>query len=110
MAQAEYAIVTATYPDSQTAKQAAMQLVDMRLAACVQLFPINSVYLWQGEICDENETVLVIKSRASLFDAVRAAIEANHPYEVPEIVQIPIADGLPAYLRWISDCTEGAVP
>jgi periplasmic divalent cation tolerance protein len=103
----EYSIIISTYADKDLAKEIAKTLVELRLAACVQMFPINSVYLWKDEICDENEIMLLIKSRTDLFDKIAAAIKAYHPYEVPEIVQIPIADGLPKYLRWIGDCTAG---
>ena len=80
-------------------------LVEQRLAACVQMFPIESVYLWKGKICEEGEVMLLIKSRTELFDKIAATIRQVHPYEVPEIVQMPITDGLPEYLQWIEECT-----
>ena len=99
----EYSIVITTYPDKESAKQAAKLLVGKRLAACVQAFPIESVYFWQGNVCEDNEITLFIKSRTVLFEKITAAIKQNHSYEVPEIIQIPIADGLPDYLKWIGD-------
>ena len=102
----EYAMIITTFPDRESAKKAARILVEKRLAACVQMFPIESVYLWKGEICDDNEIVLFIKSRAALFTKIADTIKGIHPYEMPEIIQLPIADGLPEYLRWIGDCTE----
>ena len=98
----DYSIITATYPDKESAKRTAKLLVEQRLAACVQIFPIESVYLWQGEICDECEVMLLVKSRVALFDKIVAVIRENHSYEVPEIAQVPITDGLPEYLKW--DC------
>jgi periplasmic divalent cation tolerance protein len=102
----EYSLIIATFPDKASAKTTAKLLVEKRLAACAQLFQIESIYLWKGEICDENEVMLFIKSRTALFDEIAAAIKKSHTYEVPEIVQIPLTDGLPAYLQWIADCTE----
>jgi len=81
-------------------------LVMRRLAACVQLLPINSVYSWKGEICDDDEVVLLIKSSAALFDEIATAIKDAHSYEVPEIIQLPIIGGLPEYLKWIDNNIE----
>ena len=102
----EYSVIKATCPDKDSAKKIAKLLVEQRLAACVQMFPIESVYLWKDEVCDENEVMLFIKSRTALFDVISAAIKENHSYEVPEIIQIPITDGLPEYLNWLGECTE----
>jgi len=101
----EYSMILSTFPDKTAAKRAAKMLVEQRLAACVQMFPLDSVYLWKGEICEDGEMMLFIKSRTELFDKVSAAIREVHPYEVPEIVQVPITDGLPEYLQWIGACT-----
>ena len=102
----EYSAIMATFPDNESAKKIAKLLVERRLAACVQMFPINSVYLWKGEVCDENEIMLFIKSRTALFEQISAAIKENHSYEVPEIIQLPITDGLPDYLNWIDGCVS----
>jgi periplasmic divalent cation tolerance protein len=101
----EYSIITTTYPDKESAKSVAKLLIEKRLVACAQIFPIESMYLWQGQIHDEDETILIAKSKTLLFDKIVATIRDNHTYEVPQIVQIPITDGLPEYLRWIGDCT-----
>jgi len=102
----EYAMVISTCSDRASAKVIAQLLVEQRLAACVQMLPAESVYRWQGEICEDSEIVLFIKTRAVLFDKVAAKIRELHTYEVPEIIQVPIADGLPDYLNWIGDCTK----
>ena len=102
----EYSMVISTCADKETADAIAKVLVKTRLASCVQMFPIESVYLWKGTICDKGEIMLFIKSKSGLFDKVSAAIKANHPYEVPEIILVPIGEGLPEYLNWIDDCTE----
>jgi len=102
----EYAMIISTFPDRETAKKAAKLLIDKRLAACVQMFPIESVYFWKGDICEDSEIALFIKSRAALFADIADTIRELHPYEVPEIIQLSIADGLPEYLGWIGGCTE----
>ena len=103
--QTDYSIAITTYPNKEAAKRAAVLLVEQKLAACVQMFPVESVYFWQGEICDDKEVLLFIKSKTVLFDKIAAVIRENHTYEVPEIVQVPICGGLPEYLNWIDGCT-----
>ena len=103
----EHSIIMSTCPDKETAKAIAGLLVESKLAACVQLFPIESVYTWEGEVCESGEVALMIKSKTALFEEITAAIKENHGYEVPEIIQLRITDGLPDYLRWIDDCTKG---
>jgi len=104
--QSAYILILTTVPDRESAKIIAKLLVETKLAACVQLFPIESIYTWKNEICNENEIVLFIKSKPALFDKIKSAIKENHSYEVPEIIQIPITDGLPDYLKWIDDCVN----
>jgi periplasmic divalent cation tolerance protein len=99
----DYTIITTTYPDKDSAKTAAKILVEQKLAACVQLLPIDSIYSWQGKICEESEVMLLIKTRTALFNEVAEAIKSNHSYQVPEIVQIPIIGGSSEYLGWIGD-------
>ena len=88
-------MIITTTADKESAKSIAGLLVEKRLAACVQMFPIESVYFWQGKICDENEIALFIKSKTALFSKISELIREIHTYEVPEIIQIPIIDGLP---------------
>ena len=102
----EYAIVITTCPDHETVRGVIGALMEKQLAACVQIFPIESVYTWEGKLCQEREFALHIKSRTALFDEIKTAIDENHGYEVPEIVQIPITDGLPKYLNWIGENTR----
>jgi len=106
----EYSTVITTCPDKNSAKKIANRMVENRLVACVQMFPIESVYRWKNEICNENEIVLFMKSKPEMFDKIVATIKENHTYEVPEIIQIPITDGLPEYLNWIDDCVEKLEP
>jgi len=101
-----FSIIITTTASKESAKNIARLLVEKKLAACGQIFPIESIYFWQGKVCEENETMLFIKSRTAFFDEIKTAIKENHSYEVPEIIQIPITDGLPEYLKWINDCTR----
>ena len=104
-----YSMIITTAAGKEPAKKIARLLVEKHLAACVQMFPIESVYFWQNKICEENETALLIKSKTGLFEEIKAAIKENHAYEVPEIIQIPITDGLPEYLKWIDNCTNNMI-
>ena len=106
----EYSTIITTCPDKKSAKKIANQLVENRLVACVQMFPIESVYRWKNEICNENEIVLFMKSKPEMFDKIMTTIKENHTYEVPEIIQISITDGLPEYLNWVDDCVEKLEP
>ena len=99
----EYSLVITTCADKESARRLAGIIVEQKLAACVQLIPIESIYVWDGAVCDENETLLFIKTGTALFDDLAAAIKSNHAYEVPEIIKISITDGLPEYLRWIGE-------
>ena len=99
----DYSVIISTFPDKDSAKSAAKLLVEKRLASCVQLLPIDSIYSWQGEICDENEIMLFIKSRTDSLGEIMTLIKEIHTYEVPEIIQIPITDGLPEYLKWMEN-------
>jgi periplasmic divalent cation tolerance protein len=93
---------TAGSPD--VARRIAMGLVENHEAACVSIIPgLRSIYRWQGEICDDGEWLLLIKSSRSRFEDVRARIRGLHSYDVPEIVAVPLTDGDPAYLQWLND-------
>ncbi|HOS98721.1 MAG TPA: divalent-cation tolerance protein CutA [Deltaproteobacteria bacterium] len=98
-------MVMCSCPDNGSAAGLARALVENRLAACVQIVPIQSVYAWKGEICTEEERFLLIKTRAVLYGPIEAYITANHPYELPEIVMIPLQEGLESYLSWIDAMT-----
>ena len=100
----EYLLVTTTCADKESAMRLADVLIEARLAACVQLMPIESVYVWKNEVCNENEILLLIKTKTALYDKLADVIRKNHPYEVPELIQLPITGGSPEYLRWIDDC------
>jgi periplasmic divalent cation tolerance protein len=100
-------IVLCSCPGETVADRIASALVEERLAACVSRIPgIVSTYRWQGEVRRENEVLLLIKTASERFDALREHIVALHPYELPEIVAVDIARGLPAYLDWIAGATR----
>ncbi|HYK88231.1 MAG TPA: divalent-cation tolerance protein CutA [Acidobacteriota bacterium] len=86
------------------AQRIANELVEAGEAACVNIVPgIRSIYRWEGKLCDEAELLLLIKSSADRFDAVRSRIRQLHTYQLPEIIAVPIAAGDPDYLRWIDE-------
>ncbi len=96
-----------TTVDSETrAASLATDLVERRLAACVQQIRIASRYRWQGEVQCDDEILLLVKTSAAAAAAAMQAIEADHPYDVPEIIALPVADGLPAYLEWLTKETS----
>lgn len=98
-------------PDTATAHRIAESLVSRGLAACVNVLPgVQSIYRWQGRTERADETLLFAKTTAAQFAALREQIVAMHPYELPEIVAVEIADGLPSYLAWIAAETGGACP
>ena len=95
-------IVLTTCGNAADAERIARALLDRRLAACVNIIPgIRSLYHWQGRIEDDSELVLLIKTTAAAVEALEAALVEAHPYDVPEVVVLPIEDGSPAYLGWI---------
>ena len=89
------------------AEMLAQHLVETRLAACVQVMPVKSFYVWQGESRREAEYLLLVKTRAALYAQVEAFIIAHHPYETPEILQLPVTAGSSAYLQWLGASTQG---
>ena len=107
---AEAAIVVLTnLPDRASAGKLARDLIERRLAACVNVgATVESIYHWRGEIETATEVPLAIKTRAVLFSKVEAAIRRFHPYELPEIVAVPITHASPAYLDWITAETRSA--
>jgi periplasmic divalent cation tolerance protein len=95
-------LILTNLPDEASAQTLAAALVDERLAACVSvLAPCRSIYRWQGKVESAQEVPLLIKSTVAGYPALEAAIRAQHPYELPEIIAVPIAHGLPEYLNWV---------
>lgn len=94
-------------PSPDVGMKIAEDLVSLKYAACANIIPgIKSVYRWKGDICKDDELLLVIKSRGSLFDAISSRIKAKHPYEVPEIICYDISGGSEPYLQWLEESTS----
>ena len=95
-------IVLTTCENSQDAQTIAETLVEKRLAACVNILPgLKSIYRWQGKVENAVELLLLIKTRRGLFEQLSAELVRIHPYEVPEVIALPLIDGAPAYLGWL---------
>lgn len=98
-------LVLVTAGSQEEAGAIAHALVQRKLAACVNIVPIQSIYSWQGEIQTDQEWQLLIKTTLSCWDALNAAINELHSYEVPEIIALPIVNGSSAYLNWVTNMT-----
>ncbi len=95
-------VVMTTCPDRECADRLARGLVEKHLAACVNLLPeIGSVYRWQGAVEESRETLLFIKTTATRYAAVEDFIRARHPYELPEVIAVPIERGSGTYISWL---------
>ncbi len=100
-------VVFITAANRREAKKIAKTLVEQKLAACVNITqPVESIYRWQGKVCDEREFLLVVKSRRELFPKIRNAVLKLHSYKVPEVICLPIVDGSEDYLQWVADSVK----
>lgn len=100
---ADYGVVLVTAASRQEAEAIATSLVQSHLAACVSLLPIHSIYTWQGELHQEQEWQLLIKTDLAQFQTLETKIRELHSYEVPEIIALPILAGSQPYLQWICE-------
>lgn len=102
----EFIIVFCTTNDFQNAKQIAKQIVNEKLCACVNILPsVSSVYSWENNVQEDDEILMIIKTKKTLFDTLCSRIKELHPYEVPEIISTEIIQGSKSYLDWISNNT-----
>lgn len=100
-------VVLTTCPDAETAERLAGVLVEQRLAACVSAgAPVRSMYPWEGRIEHEDEIPLTIKTSEGCLEQLKRVLVDNHPYDVPEVLALPVIDGLDAYTRWIREWTN----
>jgi periplasmic divalent cation tolerance protein len=102
-------LVLTNLPDRETALTLAAAVIEAQAAACVNVLgACTSVYRWQGKIENAEETPLLIKTTAASYAVLEALIRRLHPYELPEIIAVPVARGLPGYLQWVADETRVA--
>jgi len=100
-------LVLTNLPDRAAAERIADSLIGEKLAACVNILaPCRSVYRWKGEMQHDEEHPVLIKTTAERYPALEQALRAAHPYELPEIIAVPIERGLPAYLAWVAGETK----
>jgi periplasmic divalent cation tolerance protein len=101
-------VVLVTVPDAEVGRRLARALLEERLVACANLVPgVTSLYRWEGEVQEDDEVLLVMKTRSGLVPRLSARIPELHPYELPEVLALGVTDGLPAYCRWVLDETGG---
>jgi len=102
-------LVLSTVPESESAR-ISETLVSERLVACVNATPVRSCYRWKGEICRGREELLIMKTRESLFARILERVKEIHPYEVPEILALPVWGGFQGYLKWVMEETGSREP
>ena len=102
----EALLAYSTFPDLETARRIAQQLVSENLTACANILPVaESIYRWKGKIEHATETLALFKTTSAAYPAFQVRLQALHPYDVPEIICVRIVDGLPDYLRWVDENT-----
>ena len=101
-----YYSIYITTKDEDEAEKIGKALVEEKLAACVNIHPIKSIYRWEGNIQEEAEIAMLVKTKAGLADKVIERVKELHSYEVPYIVSLPIEKGYPDYLKWIEESTR----
>lgn len=100
-------VVLVTTSSEEEAVRIGRALVDAELAACANIVPrVRSIYRWEGEVADEPESLMVLKSRSDLFEDLAATVKGLHSYKVPEIIAVPIVRGSPDYLAWVEAVTR----
>jgi periplasmic divalent cation tolerance protein len=105
----DFVVVFVTVPNQDVAASMAKTLVEEKLVACVNILPgVRSIYAWQGKICDDSELLCVLKTRSALFPMLRDRVVALHPYEVPEVIAVPLSAGHGPYLDWLQHETREA--
>jgi periplasmic divalent cation tolerance protein len=97
-------LVLSTFPDAATARRIGRELVEQRCAACANILPqLESIYWWEKKIETAGETLVLFKTTAERYAALETTLRQLHPYEVPEIIAVPLNAGLPAYLSWVTE-------
>jgi periplasmic divalent cation tolerance protein len=104
----EYVVILVTFPSLADAEKCADVLLSRKLVACTNITQeISSLFWWQGKIDSADEVLMLAKSTQSLFSEITDCIQAHHPYDVPEIIALPIIAGSEAYLKWITESVKG---
>ena len=107
----DFFVILSTCPDTGTAERLGTTLVEESLAACVNVLPgVRSIYRWNDAVQSDEEVLMIIKTTAARLEAARVRLVELHPYEVPEVVALPVADGHHAYLDWVSSSTRTPSP
>ncbi|ANQ10781.1 CutA-like protein [Plasmodium coatneyi] len=105
----DFIAVYVTAPGTDVAEKISNVLLEDKLASCVNIIPgVLSLYHWKGEIARDNEVLMMIKTRKHLFAKIVEAVKANHPYEVPEVISVPIHQGSKDYLDWVAKSVKSA--
>lgn len=103
-----FIVVYCTVPDVKSAKKLSHKILEAKLAACISIQKsVTSLFVWEGKLEEESESLLFIKTKKRLFDELEKFIIKNHPYDIPEIIALPIIKGHTPYLRWIKKQTKG---
>ena len=102
----EILLAFSTFPDVETARKIARELVSANFAACANIIPaVESIYRWEGKLEQGSETLVLFKTGAARYPAFQEKLKALHPYDVPEIIACPVDQALPEYFRWVLDST-----
>lgn len=109
-ARMDLASVYVTCPDEATAKRIARALLERKLVACANLFPIASLYVWEGALREDPEVAMLLKTRRSIVQAVIAAVEELHPYDVPCAVAFEVGAAAAGYAAWVEDASRHGPP
>ena len=100
----EVLLVLSTFPDAATARRVGRELVEQRCAACANILPqVESIYWWEKKVESANEALVLFKTTADRYAALETTLRQLHPYDVPEIIALPLEGGLPDYLKWVAE-------
>jgi periplasmic divalent cation tolerance protein len=102
----EFLVVLTTLPEEKVAEELVRHLLEEKLAACCSVFKARSLYWWENKINDDQEVVILIKTSATLYPELEKKIKQLHPYQVPEIIALPLVSGYQPYLDWIKEVTK----
>lgn len=101
---AKYCMVFCTCPEMGTARTLAKQVIERRLGACVNILPaVESVYSWEGEVQSDSESLMLVKTLTETYPALERFLRETHPYELPEVIAVPLQQGSEAYLSWVRE-------